>query len=50
MRYFLGFVLFFVGMMIIDWNINENENHTVLIGTLGYIIMAVGTGIFASNF
>lgn len=50
MRYFLGVMLFVVGMLIIDWNMTENENHTVFFGTLGYTIVAVGTGIFASNF
>ena len=50
MRYFLGVTLFVLGMLIINWNITENENHTVFFGTLGYVIAVVGIGIFASNF
>lgn len=51
MRYFLGVMLFVIGLAVIEWNITENKRfNSVLIGALGYTIALIGTTIFVSNF
>lgn len=41
MQYFIGFLIFFAGFIIIDANVNGAFKHSVLMGSIGYFMVVI---------
>ena len=39
LQYFIAFLVFLAGFAIIDANVNDAFRHTVIMGTIGYVLV-----------
>ena len=45
LQYFIAFLVFLAGFVIIDANVNGAFRHTVIMGTIGYGLVVSSTAI-----